>query len=100
MSVEAAHHGAVREIAVAAKGQLAQQEISRGVDPVSLDEDIRRDAVAQRFRHLLAFDGPPAMGEDAPWRLEARCHQKGRPIDPVGGPNVLAYDVKNVRPER
>src|SRR6266849_6094463 len=99
IAVEPAHHRAMRKIAVATEGQFAQQKIARRVDPISLDEDTRRDAVAEGFRHLLAFDGPPAMGEYAARRLKPRCHQKRRPIDRVVAHDILTYYVKNGRPE-
>ncbi len=89
-----------REVAVTAEGQFAQEEIAHGVDAVFLDELRRRDKVTERFRHLLALDRPPAMGEDAPRRRQAGGHQEGRPIDRVEARDILANHVKIGRPKR
>ena len=94
VAVEPADHGAMRKIAVAAERQLAQQEIAHRIEPVFVDQLLRRDEVAERFRHLLAFDGPPAMGEDAARRFEPGGHQKGRPVDRVKAQNILTDHVK------
>ena len=81
VAVEPADHGAVREIAVVAERHLAQQEVAHRVEPVGVDQLERLDHVAERLRDLLAFVGPPAMGEDALRRREAGGHQEGRPVD-------------------
>ena len=67
----------MRKIAVTAERQLAQHEIAHRIEPVFIDELLRRDEIAQRFGHFLALDGPPAMGEHAARRFEAGGHQKG-----------------------
>src|SRR5205823_10800048 len=61
VAIEPADDRAVRKIAVIAERQFAQQEIAHGVEPVSVDERLWRDEVAEGFGHLLALDGPPAM---------------------------------------
>ena len=90
----------MREIAVTAERQLAQQEIAQRVEPVALDEIPGGDEVAERFRHFLAFDGPPAMREDALRRLEPGRHQKGVPIDRVKAQDVFTYHVKISGPKQ
>src|SRR5205085_7565298 len=90
---------AVRKIAVTPERQFAKYEITHRIEPVSIDELLRRDEIVQRFRHLLSLDGPPAMGEDATRRLETGSHQEGRPIDRMKPHDVLADDVNIGRPE-
>ena len=100
IAVDAVDHGAMREIAVIAEGQLAQQEIAHRVERRSARPAASGvDDVAERFRHLLALDGPPAMGEDAPRRRQLGRHQEGRPIDRVEAQDVLADHVQIGRPE-
>ncbi len=88
-----------REIAVAAEGQLAHEEVAHRVDAVFLDQLRRGDDVLQPLRHLLAFDGPPAMGEDAPWRLKAGGHEESRPINRVKPQDILTYYMNVCRPK-
>ena len=98
VAVDAVHHGAVREVAVIAERNLAQQEVAHLVEPVALDHVERIDDVADRFRDLLALVGPPSVREDPLGRIDARAHQEGRPVDRVEAQDILAHHVKIARP--
>ena len=76
--VDAADHGGVAEVAVAAEGDLAQEEVAGLVQAVLLDQRGRAHHVAQGLGHLLALDRPPAMGEDLLAAARGR-RSSGRP---------------------
>ena len=99
VAVDAMDHGAVREVAVVAEVDLAQQEVAHLVETVALHDLGRHDDVAERLGDLLALAGPPAMGVDAARRRDPGGHQEGRPVDRVEAQDVLAHHVNVGRPE-
>src|SRR3546814_13878370 len=80
----------MREVAIIAERHLPQQEIAHRIEAVGLDPLQRIADVAERLRYLLSLVRPPAMGEDAAWRLQAGRHQDGRPIDSMNARDTLA----------
>ena len=97
--VHAPDHGLVREVAVIAEGDFAQQEVAHLVETVLLDQLSGHDHVAQGLGDLLALVGPPAVGVDPLGRCDAGGHQKGRPVDGVEAQDILADHVNIGRPE-
>ena len=86
-------------VAVLAERDFAQEVEAHRVDAELLDQRERIDDVAERLRHLLAFDGQEAVREDALLHGDAGAHQEGRPVDRVEADDVLADDVQVGRPE-
>jgi len=89
----------VRKVAVAAERQFAQHEVAHRVEAVFADQLVRRDEVAERFRHFLAFDGPPAVRENTARRFNPGSHQKGVPINRMKSKDILTYHMKTSRPK-
>jgi len=90
----------MREITIKPKGHLPQDEVSDGISPVFIQQEIRLDNVSERLGHLLPFHGPPAVGEYPRRWSHSHSHQHGGPVNGMRREDVLADQVGGVFPKR
>src|ERR671913_301692 len=86
--------------AVLAEAHFAKQEITQGIDAISLRHIQRIDDIAQRLRHFFPAPGEDeAVTEDLSGQRKGGRHQESRPIDRMEADNVLADQMDVRRPE-
>ena len=98
IAVVAGDEGVLGEAGVVAHGHFGEQEVAEGVHAVLVHHIHRVYGVAARFAHLVASGEPPAVGEDGLGHFDVHGAEHGRPVDGVGGKNVLADQVIGGRP--
>ena len=87
------------EIAIHPERNFSHEKIPDRIHPVSIDQTIRLHHILKGFGHLLPFDRPPAMGKYHFRRRQANGLQHGRPVDGVGGEDILADQMSRLRPK-
>ena len=94
IGVDARNERLVREHAVRAEGDLAQQEVADRVHAVAVAEDVRIHDVALRLAHLRAVaEQQPAVAVHLLGQRQVERHEDGRPDDGVEAHNLLADKV-------
>ena len=83
----------------APKGTSRIEEIPHRIDSVEVDQAVGFDHILKGLGHLLAVDRPPAMGKDRLGRGQADPFKHGRPVDRMGGKDILADEMNRLRPE-
>ena len=83
----------VREVAVGAERERAQQEEAQRVHAEPLGQHIGIDDVALRLRHLAAVNDEPAVAVDMLRQRLFEAHEHRGPDDRVEADDLLADDV-------
>ena len=98
VAIDAGDQCLSREVSVLAEGNLTQEKVAERVHAEFVHDRIRVDHVPAALRHLLAIHRPPAVRENRGRRLQFQCLEHGRPVDGMGGENVLADEMHIRRP--
>ena len=99
VAVEALDERIEAEAAVLSKRDFAQQEVAQRIGAQNFLDRFSAHDVALRLGHLALVKEQPAVGFHAARRLNARGHQKRRPVDAVETADLLADQVHVRRPE-
>ena len=97
--IDAVDQQLVGEVAVGAKREITQQEVTQGVGAVTLGQQIGVHHIALGLGHLAAVQQQPAVAVNVLGQGHIHAHQHGRPDDGMEPHDLLADKMHVSRPE-
>ena len=93
------HQRCVGEVTIEAERNLAQQEVADRIDTVLVDQHVGFNDIRHALAHLLAFNGPPAVGEHFFRQRQTGGHEEGWPVNGMETEDIFTDDMDVGRPE-